>query len=240
MRRRRTTSSNCTASTLRVHALATLESVGAAVGLDARAAFGRTIGIQLLVLTAEAHACLGVDAETGAFVRARYPDGRFAALAPLDVAAADIVVEDREPPDAARPELIDLADAPVRLGRLPVRRAARFLRPLLHPRRRPLLDFVGPAVPFWTLNGDRPSVAIVEPERAPRLVRAATGYECRFGWDGRGYALPFADLRLSAALDRRRTTDVTRLLGFPPRRLLVALTPPAQGYCYKVVAGLLP
>jgi hypothetical protein len=34
--------------------------------------------------------------------------------------------------------------------------------------------------------------------------------------------------------------DLDRLLGHPPDRLLVALTPPVQGYCYKAVMAVLP
>jgi hypothetical protein len=197
------------------------------------------VDLEMLVLAAEPHACVSVDVASGAFVRARYPDGAFARLAPLDVATAEVAAPDT-PLDTTRPELVDLATAPRRVGRLGRRRAERLLRPLLHPRGRPLLGFVGPAVRFWTLTGDRPSVAIVEPERGPRLRPAAHGYDCHFQWQGLRHVLPLADRGAAAALDRWGPAHLARVLGFPPRRLLVALTPPVNGYCYKVVAGLLP
>jgi hypothetical protein len=52
--------------------------------------------------------------------------------------------------------------------------------------------------------------------------------------------LPLADRGAAAALDRGGPAHLSRALGFHPRRLLVALSPPVNGYCYKVVAGLLP
>jgi len=197
------------------------------------------VDVEMLVLAAEPHACVSIDVASGAFVRARYPDGAFAPLAPLDLATAELIQPDA-PLDVARPELVDLAAAPRRVGRLGRRQAERLLRPLLHPRGRPLLGFVGPAVRFWTLTGDRPSVSIVEPERGPRLRHTAHGYDCHFEWYGLRHVLPLADRGAAAALDRGGPALLSRALGFHPRRLLVALSPPVNGYCYKVVAGLLP
>jgi hypothetical protein len=192
--------------------------------------------VELLVLAAEPHACVGVDVDTGAFVRARYPAGTFAELAPLDLARAEIAAPS-DLPDRARPELVDLLDAPRRSGRAPGARAERLLRPLLHPRGRPLLGSVGPAVPFWTLSGDHPSVALVEPEQAAVVLPTEAGYDCHFLWRGLRHVLPLADRGLVRALDRRGRP---RYRASRRRRLIVALSPPMNGYCYKVVAGLLP
>ena len=51
--------------------------------------------------------------------------------------------------------------------------------------------------------------------------------------------------RLLAALESRRVQScgerqIRNLLGHAPDRLLVALTAPIQGYCYKAVMGVLP
>ena len=192
--------------------------------------------VELLVLAAEPHACVGVDVDTGAFVRARYPAGAFADLAPLDLARAEVATPS-EPPDSARPELVDLVDAPRRSGRARGQRAERLLRPLLHPRGRPLLGSVGAAVAFWTLTGDHPSIALVEPEQAAVVLPTAAGYECHFLWRGLHHVLPLADRRLVRALDR---SGRPRYRALRRRRLIVALSPPVNGYCYKVVAGLLP
>ena len=73
---------------------------------------------------------------------------------------------------------------------MPVRRAERWLRPLLHPRRQPLLGITGPAIPFWDLDGAHPSVAIVEPDRGPIVHEGAGSPKCRFAWRGLWHELP--------------------------------------------------
>lgn len=178
--------------------------------------------LELLVLAPMRDGCVGVDFASGAFVRAAYPMMAAADIRPFTVAKAPIVGGDDEP-DPVHPEAVTLADLPVVAGHCSVRRAERWLRPLVHPRRRPLLGITGPAVPFWELDGRRPSVALVEPDRGPLVHSGSGGRRCRFAWRGLWYDLP--------------------LVGPPcgnPRRMLVALTPPIDGYCYKVVAALLP
>jgi len=85
-----------------------------------------------------------------------------------------------------------------------------------------LLGFAGPAVPYWTLTGERASVAVVAPSARPVLA----GGECRFQWRNTLHALPVLPAALASCPSR-------------PRHLLVALSPPRAGHCYKVVAGLL-
>ena len=99
------------------------------------------------------------------------------------------------------------------------------MRPLLHPRREPLLGLAGPAAPYWTLTGDRPSLGLVAPGRL-LLYRAAAGAFCRFRWTGRDHQLPL-------------TPAAAHRVPRRPRRLVVALTPPQDGYCHKVVAAVL-
>src|SRR5205807_9242919 len=99
--------------------------------------------LDLLVLAAEPAGCIGVDVASGAFVRARYPAAT-RLLRPFQIARGRLAHD--EVPDAAQPELVDLTDAPRPAGRLAPRRAERWLRPLLHPPRLPLLGFSGNAV----------------------------------------------------------------------------------------------
>lgn len=124
--------------------------------------------------------------------------------------------------DPIRPESIRLTSAPQRVGRMSRRQAERKLRPLLHPDRENLLGFAGAAVPYWTLTGERASVAVVAPAERPAVV----GTECRFRWRNTPHVLPVLPTALATCPPR-------------PRRLLVALSPPRAGHCYKVVAGLL-
>ena len=119
------------------------------------------------------------------------------------------------------------------------------LRPLQHPRGEVVLGFAGPAVPYWTLTGDRPSVTLVDTPVGLHAMRDPEGFRVRFPWRGSRLDLPLADRHLCAALDdmgraRIGAGDLQRLLGFRPRRVLAVLTPPFRGYCYKVAAALLP
>jgi len=183
--------------------------------------------LELMVLAASIDGCIGVDLQSGALVRAAYPGSMIddeTAFAPalFDILAGPIAApeDDLEP---TLPEAVELADVPRPVGRMSRRRAERLLRPLVHPPREPLLGIPGPAVAFWELRGNRPTVAVVEPQRPPAVVRRPQGNRCRFLWRGLGQELPLVAPPAS-----------------PARRLLVALTPPDQGRCYKVVAGFLP
>ncbi|MDQ6927428.1 MAG: hypothetical protein M3159_02050 [Actinomycetota bacterium] len=200
--------------------------------------------LRVLVLAADTRGCVGVDLDSGAFVRASYsatPEDLFSSF---DLISGRIAPSS-QPPDASRPETVELEETPIRCGRLSERKAERYIDPLLHPRRGPLLGFAGRAVPYWTLAGDRPSVTMVDIATGPQLRRDAGGYECRFAWQGGRHQYALGDRHLAAQLEdvswpRFSGRDLQRLLGYRVRRLLVVLTPPHEGYCYKVVAALLP
>ena len=200
--------------------------------------------LRVLLLAAESRGCIGVDLSSGAFVRAVWPDTIYVPMSPFDVGTATVAAQ-QSPPDGARPELVEIETPPRSAERLRLRRAERLLRPLLHPRRPPILGFVGPAVPYWTLTGDRPSVSLVDVELGPHVVRHDWGLACRFAWAGEVRELPLVDHTLGRVLSDVGEEGVgpgylEAVLGFRPRRLVVALTAPHDGYCYKAVAGLLP
>ena len=199
--------------------------------------------LRMLVLAADRQGCVGVDLESGAFVRASHPTATEPPQ-PFDVIAAELAGS-LEPPDAARPEAVELAEAPKRVGHLSPRRAERLLTPLLHPHRLPLLGLAANAVPYWTLTGDRPSLALIDVRSDPRLRWGPWGPECVFVWQGVEHELLFADHRLAGVFEsqgivRPSRGDVARALGYRPRRLLVMLTAPIDGYCHKAVAAMLP
>jgi hypothetical protein len=180
----------------------------------------------MLVLVPSPHECIGVDLDSGALVRALVPAG--SGLMPYDVASAG-VADDGDGDELAPPETVSLATSARHLGRLTGRRAERYLRPLLHPRRTPLLGFSGPAVPYWSLCRDRPTVSIVEPRVGPDVFASDSGLRCRFGWHSHLHDLP---------LDARPCSASRLQAG--GLRLVVALSAPRDGYCYKIVAGILP
>jgi hypothetical protein len=200
--------------------------------------------LRMLVLAPEPDGCVGVDLESGAFVRAIHPPAAGEPLEAFDVTTAPIGAP-VDPPDTVRPEAVVLASAPERIGSLRPKRAERYLQALRHPPQGPLLGFPGVSVPYWTLVGDRPSLALVEPSDGPLILAGPDGYECRFGWQGAVQQLPLGDRRLAAdlfRLRRRRSSprELTRVLGYRPGRLLVVVAGPSGGHCTKQVAALLP
>ncbi len=198
----------------------------------------------MLVLASEPDGCVGVDVDSGAFVRAIFPGPPAEALEPFDLTTAPLG-EPLDPPDTVRPEAVTLAAPPERIGALTPRRAERYLQALRHPPQGPLLGFAGVSVPYWTLVGDRPSLALVEPSDGPLILATPTGYDCRFGWQGHVHQIPLGDHRLAAELAdlrRRRCSprELNRILGYRPGRLLVVVAGPSRGHCTKQVAALLP
>jgi hypothetical protein len=200
--------------------------------------------LRMLVLATQPDGCVGIDLDSGAFVRAIYPLDGAEPLEPFDVTTAPIGAP-LDPPDTVRPEAVSLAGPPERVGTLTLRRAERYLQALRHPAQGPLLGFAGVTVPYWTVVGDRPSLALVEPTEGPLVLAGPGGFECRFGWQGTVHQLPLGDRRLAAELyrlRRRRSSprELTRILGHRPGRLLVVVAGPIDGHCTKQVAALLP
>ncbi|MDQ1403365.1 MAG: hypothetical protein QOG03_1681 [Actinomycetota bacterium] len=176
--------------------------------------------LELLVLSPGRQGCAAVDLASGALVRAEHPPLE-SPSAPFDVVRASINT-DEEPDEFTHPEVLTLADAPVRVRRLRGRQAERYLRPLLHPRGEPLLGFSGPAIPFWDLPVGQPSISLVDPESRPEVSRDAGGAWCRFRWRGVIHQLP-----LRGPVASRGS------------RALVSLTSPVGSHCYKVVTAVL-
>lgn len=154
-------------------------------------------------------------------------------LRPLDVVTARTVINP-PPPDPSRPETVELVDPPVAVGRLRGRRAQRLLTPLHHPEKDQLLGFAGPAVPYWTLAGDHPSMTIVNPYGDVVLTPTVDGLTVRFRFRGVVHELPCTDASAAAAVTAKNGPVKAK------RRLLVTLSAPYLGHCYKIVPALLP
>src|SRR5205085_9513980 len=77
--------------------------------------------LRLLVLAADVAGCVGVDLDSGAFVRASHPPVE-ELRRPYDIVSAEIAGA-IEPPDDARPEALELAEPPKPVGRLSPKRA---------------------------------------------------------------------------------------------------------------------
>jgi hypothetical protein len=190
----------------------------------------------MVVATGERH-CIGVDLASGAMVRAWSSQPVDSRLQPYDLVEVVVADDPDLVPDPAQPEAVVIAGGPRLTGRVTGRPAQRLIRPLLHPESTPLLGFHGPTVTFWERRPDHPSVALAEPQ-APLVVTAEPeGLWCHFPWDGRPQVLACSDPRLAASLYRARTTMTQVREG---THVVVALQPPVDGYCHKVVEALVP
>jgi hypothetical protein len=189
-----------------------------------------------------------LDLRTKALIRLRVDGhvGLHQELKAFDLVDAEIAA-DPERDDLAHPEAVTISGYPEVVGTTPKRQARRYLRALVAPNERNLLGFPGSAAPYWEFRGMRPSVALVAPALGPLLFRRKTDDTtwARFGWARNDNWLPVEDPRATQCLwstgkDRLTGKDLASALGFRPRYLLIALTPPRAGHCYKTVAALLP
>jgi len=172
--------------------------------------------------------------------------GTFSRTGPeLDVVEIELA-DDDEPMDPARPEAVMVRDAPELVGTARRRAVRRILRELLPlDSRRPLLGTLGPSISYEDLDGTRPSVAVVAPDRVPLFAWDAAGTWCQFTLGGRKHRLPVVDERVVEADARARggtltSNAVEKAVGGTPRYLVVALGAPRRGQAPKLVLGVLP
>ena len=201
-----------------------------------------------MVLSSRVGECCAVDLETGAFVRASWPG------APLvDVRPYQVVLGHFGPyegvPDPGRPEAVKLVGCPEEAPSIKGRQVRRYLRDIVTAPGQALLGFPGLDIPYWTLNGAYPSVAIIQPEgdvqvRVRREEQMVWGH---FRWGRMEQSLAVLDSELAhylaAAVGDRielAKQGLEQLLGFRPYYLLVLLTPPIEGRCYKTLGAFLP
>jgi hypothetical protein len=199
--------------------------------------------LSLMVLADSPEGCACVDLGSGALVRTELPTDPAGAWRPFEV--IDVSLADDPDPDPTQPEAVILDEPPVRHGRLRGRKARRTLAGLALPAGEQPLGFPGSAVPYWAVAGDRPSVAVVKPDRGPLLMRRHGEVMCRFGCGRMEAELPLADPRALAAVARASEQRLGgallgRLLGYRPEYLVVMLSRPHDGRCYRVVTAVLP
>ncbi len=204
--------------------------------------------LHLLVLSSTIEDTTVVDLATRTVMRVRvpWPEGHEPDISTFDVVEVTLA-EDPERDDLARPEATTVADLPRHVGTLRGRHLRKLLRRLVASPDGPLLGFPGPSAPYWEFRGFRPSVALIEPTRRPQLIRRqADGTTwVRFGWDRDDVWLPVEDRGAARALDAARRErlsgkSLSTALGFEPQYLLVTVSPPRDGHCYKVCAAVLP
>ncbi|HQU27398.1 MAG TPA: hypothetical protein PLS29_10265 [Acidimicrobiales bacterium] len=201
-----------------------------------------------LVLGSTNESTTVIDLSSQALVRWRvpWPAGEETDLALFDVVEA-VLAEDLERDDLAQPESVTLAELPRRLGTYRGRRVRVWLERLVTPADGPLFGFRGPSAPYWEFRGERPSVALVAPDRGPQLLRRPDDGSTwvRFGWFGDDIWLLCEDAHAIRTIEStRRTTlsgkELATALGFRPTYVLTTLSAPVEGHCYKSCTGLLP
>lgn len=204
--------------------------------------------LRLLVLACTQEDATAVDLSSGSLMRLRirWPEGHAPDLSPFDVVEATLA-DDPECDDLAQPEAATVAAPPRHVGSLHGRRVRAMLGRLTTTHDGPLLGFHGPSAPYWDFDGLRPSVALIEPTRAPQLMRRRTDGSTwvRFGWEREDVWLPVEDVRAVRALDASRRDrlagrPLATALGFAPHYLLVALSSPRAGHSYKICQAVLP
>jgi hypothetical protein len=201
-----------------------------------------------MVLSSGPDDVAAVDMRSGALSRLRVAGfaRQTSELKAFDLVEARLST-DPERDDLAHPEAVSITGFPEVVGSAPRHQARRRLRALVAPNERHLLGFAGSAAPYWQFRGMRPSLALVAPALGPLLFRrqADDTTWARFGWSRSDNWLPVEDDRAISCLwgagrDKLTGKDLAAAMGFRPRYLLVALTPPRAGHCYKTIVALLP
>jgi hypothetical protein len=204
--------------------------------------------LHLLVLSSTSEDTTVVDLATRTVMRVRvpWPEGHEPDIQTFDVVEVTLA-EDPERDDLAQPEATTVADLPRHVGSLRGRQLRKLLRRMVASPEGPLLGFPGASAPYWEFRGFRPSVALIEPTRRPQLIRRNSDNSTwvRFGWNLDDVWLPVEDRHAARALvaarrERLSGKSLATALGFDPQYLLVTVSPPRDGHCYKVCAAILP
>jgi hypothetical protein len=193
--------------------------------------------LRLLVVATGPRHCVGVDLESGALARAWSPGPLRPGTAPYDIVKVTLSGDEDLVPDPTEPEAVPLESPPEVDGHMSARAARRLIRPLLHPAKGALLGSHGATVPFWERSPDRPSVAVAEPPGGVLVTMDSGQLWCHFRWSCVPHVLACRDPRLEAAL-HKRGRRAARLR--PGTLTVVALSPPLEGHCHKVIEAVLP
>ncbi|MGH8922050.1 MAG: hypothetical protein ACRD0H_27540, partial [Actinomycetes bacterium] len=216
--------------------------------LTTRADLSGGAELSLLVLACTGEDTTAIDLASGALIRLRvpWPVGHEPDLTAFDLVEVRLAA-DPETDDLAQPETATAAELPRHVGTIRARRARRSLRAIAAPPDGPLLGFPGATAPYWEFRGQRPSAALIVPTRGPQFIRRAAEDSTwvRFGWNRDDVWLPVESSEATRALDAARRDRLSgealaTALGFRPYYLLVSLTQPRDGHCYKVCTAVLP
>jgi hypothetical protein len=199
--------------------------------------------IHVLILSPSRSVTVGVDLGSGAFVRMVHEAPKDSQNAPRygDVAVGRLSSQDDG--FALPNEDVFLGQPLKTVGHMRPRQLEKTLQPLHHPDGKPLFGCEGPALPMWSVN-TVPAIALIEPKTDLAVTMTESGAAVRFGWRGYTYQMPLEDRRVLRRLDWLPNSPVggralAEVIGFFPNRLLLGLSEPVNGYCYKTAVALL-
>lgn len=127
------------------------------------------------------------------------------------------------------------------------RKVRKVLQSLSAPHFHPPLWRSGPSLSYSRLNGDTPSVAIVDLGKDASLFENPRDrrVHLHLGWGQSAQSFPLSEEQLKAlqaqpeaAVKGAKALKV--VLGFKPSFALLAFTLPESGYCRKLVVSILP
>ncbi|MCL4312542.1 MAG: hypothetical protein M1131_00130 [Actinobacteria bacterium] len=211
--------------------------------------------LQIYVLAATNELSAGIDLASGALTRlslAGSGDGKSVFLnskiGPLDTVVATVAGEElQEVDDPSEPDSIAVEALELRRVHLRRRRLRRFLDALIPNPEQPLLGFHGPATSYGDRDGTQPSLTLINTNGEIAVVRRSA-YEpliARFPWGPRLHELVIEDPLSQGVIPEDRYGRLSgraleKALGFKPSYLVISLTKPRKGHCYKVISAILP
>ena len=203
--------------------------------------------LHLLVLSSTREDTTVVDLATRTVMRVRvpWPEDHDPDIATFDVVEVTLA-PDPERDDLAQPEATTVADLPRHVGTLRGRQLRKLLEEWWRPQTarfsasRPVGPLLG--VP-WLPSLGRVDRADPEPAADPPASGRDDVGAFRLGPED--VWLPVEDRNAARALDAARRErlsgkSLATALGFEPQYLLVTVSPPRDGHCYKVCAAVLP
>jgi hypothetical protein len=200
--------------------------------------------LHVLMLAPSRQVSIGVDLASRSFVRLFHPHPTDVRTAPRfgDVAVGRVGLA-AEDAHMDSPEVVQMSTPLQAVGKMKPRQIERLLEPLQQQPGTPLFGCEGPAIPMWALPTTS-SITLIEPQHDISLQTGSSGVTASFRWRGYTYRLPVEDRRVLARLDWLPPQPVqgrplAELIGFFPSRLLIGLTAPQHGYCYKAVSALM-
>jgi len=211
--------------------------------------------LQMCVLAATSEVSAGIDLASGALTRvslAGSVDGKSVfmdnGINPLDTVVATVASDDPEGVnDPSEPDNITIEALEIRRVPLRRRRLRKFLDALIPGSEQPLLGFHGPATSYWDRNGTQPSLTIIDVNGDMTIIRRSEHDPliARFPWGPRLHELVIEDPLSQTVIPEGRYGRIPgraleKSMGFKPSYLVISLTKPRQGHCYKVVSAILP